>query len=203
MKVDFGEPKTVTQTLNKPNPGSFAAEGSNISWVPCREQFANKFNESLEGFYFSHERDKGEDIAAFITKTEEIIEQSPSHFAKTNKNFALWIQPSAFWRNCAIRRSLLTILLRSGAHFNHEEDNYEEALYSHEYVRKTKPAIKRFLFGFTEFIRDEVALGNGHVFTLGWLATFSSKNDVQIRSQLLRLEEEEEYCSVDQDSLWS
>jgi hypothetical protein len=178
MKVEFQSPKTVV-TASKPSPGSFALEGaSELQWVKCREQFASYFTEKTIGFYFSHEFEYSDNVAQFIARTEEIIGCQSSKYAKTNRKWLVWIEPGDFWRACVMRRSLLTILLRCGLRYEAGKDNYEESLYSQEYIKETKDATMRFLFGFTKYIPINVTCK-------AWVTTFKNVERDMIRRQLV------------------
>ena len=132
------------------------------------------------------------------SKTEQIISGfssncSQSTFEETNLNYAIWINPSNFWKNCQIRMSLFSILLRCGSLYNPEEDNYEEALFSQDYSKRTKPAVMRFLFGFTNF--------NGEQQNQGWVRTFENKKILELRNSLIS--DKKEFLFLGKNSLWT
>ncbi len=182
MKIVFGDPKIVENDPVEPVIGSFSLT-SPLTWYKCREQFAKFFDESIEGFFFSHEKGRSENIAAFISKTEDILEVSHpsitrSEFSQTNRWYAMWIKPSNFWKECGLRRSLFTILLRSGFEYNPGDDNYEAALISCPYARDTQLAVRRFLFGHTSFNM------NGENWSPGWRDFFIGKDIEEVRKRL-------------------
>jgi hypothetical protein len=162
MKVEFGEVKPLVEGvgINKePILGSFSVT-SPVLWYKCREQFAGFFDASLPAFFFSHPIGAAEHIAAFISKTEDVLScansfEQRTEFCRTNRPFALWVSPAPFWKECPIRRSLFTILLRCGFQYREAEDNYEQALYSEAYITETRLAVHRFLFGHTKFVNHE------------------------------------------------
>ena len=179
MGLDIQE-HIIKESMGRPSPGEFALEhnGRAVEWVSCRDRFASLLNSRVEGFYFSHECDRMQ-VVAFIEKTEKILER-PTHclFQPTQRNYATWVFPSEFWKRCCIHRSLFTLLLRAGQNYNPIGDNYEYALYANDYLKQTKDAVMRFLFGFTEFtIRDS--------WDLGWVATFANKSVEEIRTKLV------------------
>lgn len=176
MKVEFGVLKPLAVDDKRPPiEGSFTAPVP-FNWVKCREQFAGSFTDKLTEFFFSHPIGAGIHVAAFISKTEDIMSLSVpmpqrSEFCLTNRPYALWVSPSPFWRNCPIRRSLFTILLRCGFEYREAENNYEDALYSDPYIKDTKLAVHRFLFGYTQFVnRDNLPVNSG------WRDFFRNQN---------------------------
>jgi hypothetical protein len=183
MKLEFGDTKLVEKETSLPINGSFSL-GKPLNWKKCREQFARDFDEKTDGFFFSHPNGSSDCIAAFVSKTEDIIEVvSPlperTRFCRTNVPYALWITPSSFWKECFVRRSLFTILLRCGFEYRPLYDNYEDALKSNIYSQETLPAIRRFLFGYTQFTNNDTVL-NGR----GWRDLFVNKDVEEIRSKL-------------------
>jgi hypothetical protein len=188
MSVEFGEPKIVDNlSPSEPILGSFSLQGP-LDWRKCREQFAKIFTENTEGFFFSHPNACGENVAAFLVKTEDVLGASHktlprSKFSKTNMPYALWVSPSDFWKECPMRRSLLTILLRCGFEYRQDLDNYEEALFSDVYAKETQNAVKRFLFGYTRFINGSgIYVTDRH----GWRESFINKMTDDIRVKLVR-----------------
>lgn len=197
MKVEFQSPKTVITFTAKPDFGCFALDDKELLWVKCREQFANYFTSRVLGFYFSHKHDCADNVAQFISKTEEIIGiKDCATYAKTNRNWVLWIEPNAFWTSCAMRRSLFTILLRCGLNYKSNEDNYEESLYSEGYIKETKEAVMRFLFGFTKYVPD-----NSLNVPRGWVSAFKNADRDLVRRQLLSSENEQSTIGI--NSLWA
>ncbi len=181
MKIKFGDVKPIKDE-KPPIVGSFSVEKTPISWYKCREQFASFFNNDLESFFFSHPIGLSEHIAAFISKTEDVLNLTYSFkrtsFCKTNRPYALWVSPAPFWRECFLRRSLFTILLRCGFEYRENENNYEQALYSVPYIGETKTAVHRFLFGFTRFAGEKPAKS-------GWRDFFRNQNQENIVKMLV------------------
>ncbi len=205
MTAKFLDDKKV-QTITTPPPGYFAVHRNPLAWQRCREQFEARFTETTRGFYFSHQVNHGSRVAEFISKTEDVLGLSNDNrtlYATTNRSFALWIEPSEFWKSCRMKRSLFTILLRCGKGYDKEKDNYEEMLYEEKYVFDTEKAIQRFLFGFTDFVEDEIALGNEYKKQKGWVNTFRSKTEIQITKQLILPNGvESEECLAGLGSIW-
>lgn len=209
MNASFGPTKELKQFYSNPPPGHFALEpdpSKTIHWDHCREQFAAKFNEKTEGFYFSHPENKGENVANFLIKFEDIIELEVfSTFSKTNKDTILWIDIAPFWLNCFMKRSLLTILLRCGINY---DSDFDEALFGTQfkesiYTIETKPAIMRFMFGFTKFTGQEVSGAFQSVIKHGWKEEFQKLDNFTIRNKLVSPNKEKETTFLVIDSLWT
>jgi hypothetical protein len=195
--INFGE-KEYKHILSQPPVENFALDvlpPKAIQWDYCREKFAVRFNELTTGFYFSHPPCLGEGIAAFLIKFEKIValdeEIIISNFSKTDKDTILWIEPSEFWKKCAIKRSLLTILVRCGINYDPKKDNFDEVLFSEKYsqniyLRETRSALLRFMFGFTKFV-GTIPRPGFHI-TIdkhGWREEFINLSDFMIRSRLV------------------
>lgn len=205
--IEYGPSKTAKQVNKPPDAGLFSPEKDELAWQKCREQFAKTFSRDTSGFFFSHENEKREGIILFVLKCEDILSEvsekfEKSKFSKTNLNFALWVEPSEFWKVCEMRRSFFTILLRCGLCYRPEDDNFEESLYSQSYTKKTKDATQRFFFGFTRYAgnKGECLSGIGK----GWVNSFEKSKIDDIRGRLLLPKGvEQEYCLVGAGSLWT
>lgn len=179
----FSGKKIAKQVKRKPFRGEFSLDEKQLSWIRCREYFLKSFNENHKGLFFSYREEEYKNVINFLNKTEEILIFSAlqsfekSKFFETNLNFAIWIEPSKFWMKCFMKRSLLTIFLRCGLNYR---SNYEEALFSLEHTRKTKLAIKRFLYGFTNYSSKCKITRNK-----GWVSLFKNKSKQEICNYLV------------------
>jgi len=201
VKVEFAPTKNFNLDEQPPQVGSFAIDEPTINWYKCREQFANRFGKDCEGMFFSHERghEHSERVAWFMAIVEEILDlKERSEYAKCTKNFAMWLRPSSFWLDCEMKRSLFTILLRSGLEFDIKKNNFESALFSVNYSSETKLAVMRFLFGFTKYAPDPTI---GCV--KGWWSAFKDKTEDQVKKQLVWPEDRHEKYVVGVGSLWA
>ena len=221
MKIDvsFGPVKSFIQEQSVPDKGYIGIGRSNpdemptVEWFKCREQFHRKMTESNNSdFYFAHLPDQEKSIACFIAKVEEVIALNfpleKTNFCQTNKNYALWVDPSSFWKECNVKLSLLTIFLRIGMFYDPSSDNFDEAFiaqnaaYTESSAARngdTPAAIERFLYGFTKFVplnEDEAKLD------VGWVNLFKNKTIDQIRKQLISPVEKEIY-SIGGSALWT
>ena len=185
VEVKFGDVKQLPNETTNPIKGSFSLDNPSFAWFKCREQFAPKFLKETEGFFFSIVSPFGnqlEGIASFIGRTEEILSEAHvlenTKFSKTTRPHALWVVPSMFWRECPVRRSLLTILLRCGQVYDPEKNNYETALKSDPYAVITEMAIRRFLFGYTTSTEKNTN-------PPGWRDLFQNKTIEDIRKALV------------------
>lgn len=185
MKVEFQEKRLITSQNVEAKPGHFALDATPLTWENCRERFAKMFKEDTVGFYFKHEANQSLNVASFVLKTECILKvEEKSKFAETNRASILWFEPSAFWKQCQMRRSLLTILLRCGILYNAEVDNYEDALFRQDYVIPTKRAVMRFLFGFTKYVGPDIST-DATVQFKGWKTIFEGKSPAEIKQMLV------------------
>lgn len=199
-----------------PTAPSFGIKEPNVSWYTCRERFANVFRvDTMTGFYFAPviKSDEikfkpypegniiaKENILMFINKIEGALGVSPSLFKETNVNFVIWIEPSSFWltgiepSSKEMKMSLFTILLYASLSYDNKKDNFEEALFGHEYIKRTEKAVKRFLFGFTKFVK----INNKRNW---WVETFEANTIQDIKKQLVS--EQPSVCCMGIDNLWT
>jgi hypothetical protein len=193
-----------------PQPCNYALDvdpPKNIHWDYCREQFAAKFNEFTSGFYFSHPKGKSYDVVNFFHKFETIVGISEmSTYAKTDKESILWVVPSEFWKDCQMKRSLMTIIIRCGINYDSSKDNFDDALFGDYkesvYVKETRSAILRFMFGFTKFT-GMLAPPTSTVIKHGWREEFQKLDDSVIRRRLILPEgNSKELNVVGIDALW-
>lgn len=185
MEVRFGERKNISALTVGGLDGYFALDATPFHFEHCRERFGKMWNRSTKGFFFRHPAGQGENVAAFIIKTEMILgRKSFSKFSKTNFDYILWVQPSVFWKCSRMRRSLLTILLRSGMSYDSVKDNYELALFHEPYMLQTRRAVMRFLFGFTKYIGPSIETSS-HLESVGWVGVFHGKDDKYVKEFLV------------------
>jgi hypothetical protein len=174
---------TVEEVRNKPPAGQYCLRRNPLEWIGCRERISALFKADTPHLLFSVT--DGEEVARFIRKTEEIIELPEyTTFQRTNRNYIIQIVPHSFWKECPIRRSLFTILLRQGLFYDVPRDNYEDALYfynsvTRNYTQLTRLAVTRFLFGFTNYC------GPTDTYT-GWVTLFKNAPLKTIRQWLKR-----------------
>lgn len=189
MEVSFGEQKCINSFSIKADPGHFALDEKPLVWENCRERFHKSFTNTLHGFYYKHLDNQSKDIASFILKTEEVLKLKDfSKFCQTNIISIIWVEPSEFWKSCAMRRSLFTVFLRCALNYSHDQKNYEEALFldqtSSVYALQTKNSIMRFLFGFTKYVGPSIDTEASIQFR-GWRSEFEHKNITEIKSMLV------------------
>ncbi len=212
MKVKFEqETKKITSCWVNPPKGNFALESENgLKWDHCREKFAAKFDETINGFYLSHELNAGRNVASFFHKFESIINCNTnikfSRYKKTSRNTILWIEPSKFWVDCHMKRSLLTLLVRCGMNYDYKKDNFDDALFGNykesQYLRETKSAVLRFMFGFTKFTGSLSDKPYATVIKHGWREEFLNIDDYTIRKKLISPDSIQQNI-VGLESLWN
>lgn len=220
MKATLLETREVILAYCSPPVGNFGLESDTphrvASWDHCREQFAAKFHENIRAFYFSHKDYKTQDLADFIFKFEKIIKSSRncqrfrhSMFAPTTSVNISYIEPSRFWTDCYFKRSLFTILLRCGINYNTTVDNFDHTLFDTKikdsnYLSETKPAVLRFMFGFTKYVGIAPVLGQTTVIKHGWVEEFQKLDEQTIRKRLVLPENIKKRSNiVGADSLWN
>lgn len=198
------EIKTITSVVSDSPWGCFALGKKPFYLEKCRERFATQWTIRTKGFFFSNKKN-GDEVAAFILKTEEILRlKNKSKFALTNYKKILWVEPAYFWKSCRMRRSLFTCLLRAGVFYSLEIDDYESALFSEVYLSRSKPAIKRFLYGYTKYI-GEMPSGSATLETAGWSFHFSGKNAKFVKDKLIRPRRKQRTITPDmlKEELWA
>lgn len=195
--TDFGPKVVVSEKQNRPKAGSFSIKANPLDWMYCRERFDTFFTCNTKQFFFSCDsKTNPKPIAQFIWKTEEILGQNKrTEFCKTNRNYCLAIHPSDFWRQCPMRRSLLTILLRCGIKYIPGENNYEDALFSQRYLKDTENAIRRFMFGFTK-------LWETNKVSYTWVASFKNVDIDVCRKRLLSPDIPQEGMLLGAGTIW-
>jgi hypothetical protein len=160
-------------------------ETGKLEWYGCRERFARVHTKELENFWFMAGEKHIPNVVAFFEVAENILglppEERTDFQRASNKPGPLLVIQKPFWREDALRRSLSTIFLRQGRSYVPEKKNFEEALYNHEYGRRTKSAIMRFLFGFTHFHDPATAEAPSN----GWVNYFGGKDDEYARIRLI------------------
>lgn len=202
MDVEFGPKKAVMSNNIDVKVGSFALDVSPLKFETCRERFARNFDENTIGFFLKHPSDKGYNVACFLRKTECVLQQTEfSSFSETNRDTILWIEPCAFWKECQMRRSLLTILVRAGMVYDFKNDNYEEALFKQEYASPTRLAIQRFLFGFTKY-NGPLDNNTSTLERRGWKTVFQGKSISDIKTMLVCPDRSYKPVFQGKESLW-
>jgi len=206
--------KEYKHCYNNPPMGSFALDGRNIKWDSCREQFAARFNEnmSVKGFFFCHSTKRETDIASFVHKFENVVFENYTNkidystFSKTSNKNVLWVELSSFWLVCPIRKSLLTMLFRTSMNYFLKKDNFDESLFGefkeNVYLRETKTAVLRFMFGFTMFVGKIPIQTNASVEKFGWYESFKATNNLYV-CEVLRFPKGESELKIGVKSLWT
>jgi hypothetical protein len=185
--AEFKEKQIITSPTIDGEPGWFSPVCP-IAFEKCRERFATLFTETTQGFYVMHYEGRCRDLARFLERVEEVLElKEHSVYALTNRPHILWVEPSPFWKQCSMRRSLLTCILRSGIIYESDRDNFQEALFNHEYLKRTRKALMRFMFGFTNYngVVIEPNYQGSNLVSKGWLSVFEFKDEAFIRQTLV------------------
>lgn len=215
FKAAFKKNKVYKPIYGNPPLGGFALQpdsGHPIFWEPCREHFSVQFTENCKGFYFCHSFGKSDDVANFISKFENIVQinqkQEFSTFRKTCRRNIIWIEPSVFWLKCKMKRSLFTILARCGMNYFTENDNFDDVLFGNYkeniYLKDTKSAFLRFMFGFTDWNNIDVTNKNNQDERHGWREEFYNLDEKKARLMLACPKNSTKQTNlIGFDSLWS
>jgi len=161
---------------------NYFSEFSPINWESCRERFSVKMRKKgFKGFFFAHVKDRGENVAHFVHKTELLLripDSDMTTYNKTSVNMILKVNMSDFWLSSYVRRSLFTLLVRLGQYYDIKKDNYEECLLrpttspASGYLN-TVPAVKKFLCGNTVYKENDPNYSGSGIETAGWCHLFS------------------------------
>jgi len=167
MSIQPSKYQKIPQAVYK---GSFS-QTNHISWVSCREVWSGYFTSKMEEFLFTHKPWAGEKIAEFFELVEKRLKLKKNHtfFETTNLHNVILVKPSGWWRKYRIRRELFTVLLRSAQNYTGNPADFEKALFSYDYAKQTKPAVEKFMEGFT--LMKKSAIRNG------WRDTFFKRPD--------------------------
>lgn len=213
VKALFDERVGVQLSYCVPSSGSFGTPGSSPStvqsWDHCREQFAAKFVAEMPFFYFTHHENAGRSVAEFITRFESLLGVPHSRYSLTTHSSVLKVTPSKFWMDCYYKRSLLTLLARCGQNYDCDCDNFDDAIFGPnfketQYIRDTKPAVLRFMFGFTRYVGPTPSISQSTVVKHGWKEEFEKLDTSAIRKKLILPEQSGRMFNiVGIDSLWT
>lgn len=168
------------------------------------------------GFFFTHHEGKGDDVACFIAKMEEVVSLSGlsfgfSSFRKTNKMNIIWMEPGSLWRSDVMSMSLLTLMLRSSLNYDMAADNFQDCLFGNSQenrmIRETKSAVLRFMFGFTKYVGELPPMTNpSYNSTLmrhGWHSEFNFTDLVVIKRKLVSAHEGAQSEKFGFDFIWN
>ena len=120
-------------------------------WMYCREYFQNR-SHGIRRMLFAHTQYRSYNIAAFIDKIESKLKlEQRTIVGPTQRNTVSWISINPWWTTTSMRRSFFTAMLRSGMKYIPSRNNFEEALFSNAYFRRTESAVRYFLDGHTTY----------------------------------------------------
>ena len=120
-------------------------------WYKCRDLWQTRMGKT-DLFFLAHESGKSKNIIEFMKIVEEKLNLADrSQYGFTQKKFIIYIRPSKWWLQRAIKKSLYTILLRCGSNYLPLKNNFYDALQSEKYLIDTKYALDRFLSGYTNY----------------------------------------------------
>lgn len=170
-----------------------------VYWQTCREIFAKVFQSDSEGFFFSSSPLSHKHIIEFLDLCETILDTNEkTKIIQTTNDNVILIIPSYFWKECYVKRSLLTLLLRMG--FYHDDSHsWEKTMFSSDKnvsnskilsnkmdIQKTENAIKRFFLGFTHFVGNIRNLPEYGPWKYGWVEEFQNRSKFEIKKLLVK-----------------
>lgn len=166
----------------KPNSNFNDYDNYSVRWEHCRDrvQIILRSHINDNGLWFSHRKNTGPNVRLFIKKLEKMLKVKPrSTFADTDHPlYSLWMDVSPWWMENLVRRSFLTLALRSGQSYKPKKDNFVESFEKNKYGKDSMTAVKLFLAGYTNY-RGK----NLHMFE-GWARLFRHKNEDEIKKLL-------------------
>lgn len=180
--------------IYKPTSSSFCtvSKGNRRgNWVHCRESFNYAWNKKNNRIGFSHGQGEREKIAAFLAEAETKLKlrQKSKIIPVKNQDKISIVALAPWWTTSALRRQLITILLRSARNYDLATKNFNKALLSNRYAKSTAPAVEKFFKGYTKFRKKPI--GKKRVWNrwgwnkvsanpaYGWSRTFSSKKNLE------------------------
>lgn len=120
-------------------------------WYKCRDLWQTRMGKP-DVFFLAHESGKSKNIIEFMKVVENKLNlKEKSCYGFTQKKFIIYIKPSKWWLQKAIKKSLYTLLLRCGSNYIPSKNNFCDALQSEKYLFDTKNALNRFLSGHTNY----------------------------------------------------
>ncbi len=178
--------------------GTFAFIKTPQDFYYCREAFLNSFYRSKKrrriffslGFVKDEKaaQQRIQSVAQFIFVIESKLKiKHKTLFNKTSLPAVVRLKIANFWLKDKIRLSLFTLLLRAaigargGIQYDPKTDNFEECLYGLPPLRATKPAVEKFLSGYTIYDSDKVTGYNG------WHSIFSKWQNSEYKADLSKL----------------
>lgn len=154
----------------------------------CRDRYQNVSNTKIlrGGMFFSHLPNDGDRHKIFLEKIESDLKlEKRSRFQKTNRTDILFIRLSPWWLENKIRRSFLTLMLRSSKNYDPKlpwkQENVIAVASRCDYGMNTIPAIKRFMRGYTVCLTENPKLSYR-----GWVEIFTELNEIEVRRLLVK-----------------
>jgi hypothetical protein len=174
----------LTALFYKPRDGSYAGISSisnnhintPLGFYSCRESFHYR-HKKLNGFVMRSLAPITR-IRSFIKRLEDKLKipaVSRTQILPTLSPNFYTVIPAPWWNVYDVRRQFLTIALRLAK--NYKNRAFKKALYSHYYTKSTRPAVERFLKGYTKL----------QGVTHGWVSCFGRySGDKEDQAKMLK-----------------
>lgn len=171
--------RAVPDYTQKDDGGSY-----HCRWEHCRDRVQIIKGTYIEqyGLWFSHRKNSGAVIQLFFKKLERQLKVKPrSTFQNTeHPEHVIWMGVSPWWMENLVRRSFLTLALRSAQNYRPKKDNFIESFEKNKYGKESMPAVKLFLDGYTNY-RGKIL----HMFE-GWNRLFRSQTEDVFKKVMFR-----------------
>jgi hypothetical protein len=145
------------------------------SWEHCRDrvQIINRDHIIERGLWFAHRKGVGPNIRLFFKKLERQLKVKPrSTFEDTEfPEICIWMNVSPWWMENLVRRSFLTLALRSAQNYKPRKDNFLQSFEKNRYGKESMTAVNLFLAGYTNYRGKRL-----HMFE-GWSRLFREKGE--------------------------
>lgn len=147
----------------------------------CRVEFAEHFQRDINLIGFYKENININLVNKFIELVENKLKiKTPTIFYQLNRDTII-IKVSPFWMKSALKRSVFTLFLRCGAVYY--KKGFWNAINDYNLSRTVKPAIKRFLKGYTS---TKLRKQDDDDFPAGFVTLFEGMSGKQLSKNLIK-----------------
>jgi hypothetical protein len=167
----------------QPSRYSFYFGDKKYRWERCRDNIQAVSALALnKGFWFLHNKNAGQKVAAFIDRLEsklKIPTRTTFNPTELPERF-IFVNMSPWWNENLIRRSFFTMAIRSGNAYSLRKLNFLACFEKDKYAKNSMTAVNLFLEGYTH-CRGVVK--NRY---MGWDRFFCNKDELEVKKVLFR-----------------